>query len=214
MAAITTARMSGIDVSHFQEQIDWKQIKQTGVTFAFIKSTEGVGVKDPLFRQNWRDSRKAGVLRGAYHFFRPQLDPVAQAKQFLDTLGRDPGELPPALDIEEGTSLTSGQVIAAAKKWMRIVEDFVKAKPILYTGTGFWRNRLKDDRAFADNPLWIAHYTSSPQPSLPSAWPQWTFWQFSDRGKLAGISGDVDLDVFNGSADDLEELCAHRMAAL
>ena len=208
MAASAAARMSGIDVSHFQKVIDWKQVRRGGIAFAFIKATEGSTLADFLFTRNWSEAKTAGVLRGAYHFFRPQISPLAQAQFLLRRLKDDPGELPPVLDVEVLSDDTSpNQVTDSARQWMKTVETELGKKPILYTGSAFWRNTLKNSTAFADHPLWVAHYTSGPNPLVPTAWPKWTFWQFSQQGKLAGIDGNVDLDVFNGTAADLENFC-------
>ncbi len=200
--------MSGIDVSHFQRDIDWRQVRRVGVAFAFIKATEGAALADPLFAKNWQEARAASVLRGAYHFFRPQLDPEAQARFFLGRLKNDAGELPPVLDVEVlGNPVSPDEVIDRARRWMEIVAAELGRKAILYTGSAFWRNTLHNSTAFADHPLWVAHYTSGPNPLVPSAWSKWTFWQFSQQGKVAGIAGNVDLDVFNGSAYDLDNFC-------
>jgi len=208
MAASAAARMSGIDVSHFQQDIDWKQVRRVSVSFAFIKATEGTALPDPLFARNWHEAKAARVLRGAYHFFRPQMDPEAQAQFFLRRLKNDPGELPPVLDVEILSGLPApDMVIANARKWMEVVAVELGRRPILYTGSAFWRNTLKNSTEFSDHPLWVAHYTSGPNPLVPAAWTKWTFWQFSQQGKVAGIAGNVDLDVFNGSATDLEKFC-------
>jgi lysozyme len=209
-ASAAAARVSGIDVSHFQQGIDWEQVRQAGITFAFIKATEGVNVVDAFFNHNWHKAKMARVLRGAYHFFRPQLDAEAQAEFFLDKVRNDPGDLPPVLDVEVLSNTALERAIAGARRWLEIVASRLACKPILYTGSAFWRNTLKNSPAFSDYPLWIAHYTTGPDPLVPSAWPKWMFWQFSQLGKLAGINGNVDLDVFNGSALELEAFCMSR----
>jgi lysozyme len=212
MTASAAARMSGIDVSHFQQEIDWHQVRRVGISFAFVKASEGTNISDPMFKQNWKDARLAGVLRGAYHFFRPQLDPAAQANFFLEKIGGETGELPPVLDVEVLTAASPAQVVAGARRWLEILEAKLGRKPILYTGSAFWRNTLKNSSEFAQFPLWIAHYTSGPNPLVPSAWPTWTFWQFSQQGKVAGINGNVDLDVFNGTVTELEAFCVRTRA--
>jgi lysozyme len=206
MAASTAARMSGVDVSHFQQEIDWLQVRRANIAFAFIKATEGTSVFDGYFNQNWRNAKLAQVLRGAYHFFRPQLDPETQARFFLGKLAGDPGDLPPVLDIEVLTNTASERVIAGARRWLEIVKTRLGCNPIVYTGSAFWRNTLKNSPELSTYPLWVAHYTSGPNPLIPSAWPQWTFWQFSQQGKVAGINSSVDLDIFNGTATELEAM--------
>jgi lysozyme len=207
MAGSMAARMSGIDVSHFQGEIDWFEVRSAGICFAFIKATEGAGMSDPLFGQNWRGAKRAGVLRGAYHFCRPEVNAEVQAQFFLQKLQDDAGELPPVLDLEVLTNCEPEQVIHNAQTWLQIVEDKLATRPILYTGSSFWRKTLKNSTAFSGYPLWIAHYTNGPKPLLPSAWPNWTFWQFAQAGRVAGIQGEVDLDIFNGDAADLEAFC-------
>lgn len=209
--AVSAARVSGIDVSHFQDQIDWQQVRSVGVIFAFIKATEGTSHSDPQFAGNWHRAKAARVLRGAYHYFHPQVDPQRQARFFLDKLNGDPGELPPVLDLEVLTGASPGQVIAGAGRWMELVAAELDRSPVLYTGSAFWRRTLNNSTALSDYPLWIAHYTSASNPVVPAAWPAWTFWQFSQQGRVAGISGDVDLDVFNGTVDDLQALCGPRL---
>jgi lysozyme len=210
--AASAARMSGIDVSHFQQDIDWQQVRRVGIAFAFIKATDGVSLFDPFFNQNWRNAHGARIYRGAYHFLRPQLSAEEQAHFFLQNLKSDAGELPPVLDVEVLTTVTPESVIAGARKWLEIVKTELNCLPILYTGSAFWRNTLKNSQDFAEFPLWIAHYTIGPNPLMPSAWPKWTFWQFSQQGKVAGITGNVDLDVFNGNAADLEAFCVRRLS--
>lgn len=214
MATSAAARMSGIDVSHFQQDIDWLQVRRVGVAFAFIKATEGVDVFDARFNQNWHNARTAQVLRGAYHFFRPQLDAETQARYFLAKIEDDPGDLPPVLDIEVLANTAPERMIVGAGKWLETVKMSIGCKPIVYTASAFWRNTLKNSPTFSEYPLWIAHYTTGPNPLLPSAWPRWTFWQFSQQGKVAGITGNVDLDIFNGTAAELEAFCMPGVARL
>jgi lysozyme len=200
--------MSGIDVSHYQTRVDWGQVQKAGIVFTFVKATEGITLNDPMFSHHWRSAGACGIFRGAYHFFRPQFDPVAQAEQFLDLIWEEPGELPPVLDLEGLGNLSPDRVIAGACRWMKAVEEQLKRKPILYTGSAFWRKTLGNSPLLAEHPLWIAHYTSGPRPLLPSAWSKWTFWQFSQEGRVPGIPGRVDLNAFNGTRPDLDEFCS------
>jgi lysozyme len=189
--------MNGIDVSHHQGHIDWITVRRSGISFAFVKATEGLTSTDPLFAANWQAARQVGVARGAYHFFRPQLDPEQQAKHFLEVLGNDLGELPPVLDVEVLDGLTPEDVISRTKKCVNVITTSLGSLPILYTGTSFWRDTLKNPPAFADHPLWIAHYTAGLSPTVPKAWTNWTFWQHSQTGHVPGINGPVDLNRSN-----------------
>lgn len=205
-------QMSGIDVSHYQNKIDWSQMRGRGITFAFVKATEGVAVIDPLFNSNWKVARSWGIRRGAYHFFRPDIDPEQQAAHFLQTLNGDTGELPPALDVETIGRVTPDSVIDRARCWLKFVQARVKRQPIVYTGSAFWRMSLNDSGALSEYPLWIAHYTSGPRPLVPRGWPRWTFWQFSQKGKIPGITGCVDLNAFNGTEAELDDFCNAELA--
>lgn len=198
--------MNGIDVSHHQGQIDWRKVHQSGIKFAFIKTTEGLTLKDSMFHTNWSGARAQKLLCGAYHFFRPQFDPESQAQHFLDVLDFDHGELPPTLDVEVNAEVSPDDLIARAQRWLEVVETELGCQAILYTGSSFWRTTLKNSNVFAEHPLWIAHYTSAPNPIVPSAWPRWTFWQYSQTGKVEGIAGNVDLNKFNGTMAELEAL--------
>lgn len=202
------AMVQGIDVSHFQGTIDWAEVAKAGKAFAFIKATDGCGVGDPMFRANWSRARAAGLRRGAYHFFRAQQDAKRQAKHFIATLGDDRGELPPVLDFESLDDTSAEEALRGAQRWMELVEEASRRKPILYTGPAFWCASLHESSLLAEYPLWIAHYTVAIQPHVPSAWKRWTFWQHSEKGLAPGIGGPVDLDRFNGTLTELDLPCA------
>lgn len=198
----------GIDVSHFQGRIDWAAVVQGGMAFTFIKTTDGIAGSDPLFRANWHQTRDVGLKRGAYHFFRAQQDSERQAHNFLAMLKGEAGELPPVLDFELLGGASAEQALNGAKRWMEVVENECGRKPMLYTGAAFWNTSLNSSALLAEHPMWIAHYTEASQPQMPRAWSRWDFWQHSEKGSVAGISGPVDLDRFNGTLMELNALCA------
>jgi len=199
--------VKGIDVSHYQGVIDWSAVSKSGIEFAFIKSTDGVAKTDPMFCRNWQAARDNGIRRGAYHFFRAEQDPERQAQLFLAMLKGEWGELPPVLDFELSGGVSNEEGLSRAKTWMIEVKEATGLKPILYTGPAFWRSTMKDACNFGNFPLWIAHYTAAPEPSLPRAWNRWAFWQHSEKGTVPGINGPVDLDLFNGNLMELDHLC-------
>lgn len=203
MASAQPTGLRGIDVSHHQGAIDWTQVHPAGVRFAFMKATEGETYVDSEFSTNWANSKAGGLLRGAYHFFRAGSSAETQADHFLSTVDLSPGDLPPVLDVELSDGVESTPVIAGVQAWLASVQDAVGVKPILYTSPGFW-NGLGTDR-FGNYPLWVAHYGVE-EPRLPSGWTAWTFWQYSDSGTTDGVDGNVDLDVFNGTLEELERL--------
>jgi lysozyme len=197
--------LAGIDVSHWQGAIDWNAVAGDGVEFAFIKATEGGDYTDPRFAQNWAGARQAGVVRGAYHFFRPQTDAMAQAAHFLSTVQLAPGDLPPVLDVEVTDGRSLDVVAAGVRVWLQEVERATGRRPIIYTRASFWTAQMGG--GFGGYPLWVAHYGVN-QPNIPGGWGEWTFWQYSDAGRVDGISGDVDLNWFNGGRAELETFAA------
>jgi lysozyme len=191
----------GIDVSYYQGKIDWKKVKtmkedDVQVDFAFIKATEGLFSVDPYFQRNWREAPKAGVICGAYHFFRPQKSGEWQAKFFLQTVKFEAGDLPPVVDIEELNGVSAEKMRFQLTEFITHIEKKTKVKPIIYTGLSFYKDYLKG--YFDGYPLWIAHYH---QPKLKvSTATNWHFWQHSDKAKISGIGHVVDFNAFNGDS--------------
>jgi len=215
---LDSSHQLGIDVSNNdQETIDWQTVKRNQISFAFAKASQGNNFKDKTFADNWSRMKQANIIRGAYHFFQPSQDPEAQANNFLamvkDRL--ESTDLPPVLDVEnfpksieqEWKNITTvNQRIARIKQWLEKVEKETKRKPIIYTGVSFWQELMNDSQALTEYPLWIAHYTNRSQPQVPANnWggKGWTLWQYTEEGKIAGVSGNVDINRFNGSLDEL-----------
>ena len=197
-------QIQGIDVSDHQGTVDWNAVRQAGMTFVFIKATDGITWTDPDFATNWSGARAAGLLRGAYHFYETDDDPTAQAQNFLNAVQLQPGDLPPVVDIEKlDSGSTASQTVQDLQTWLGVVQQATGRTPIIYTSHGFW-NSLGTS-AFGSYPLWIAEYGVE-SPTLPSGWSSWTFWQSSESGTVAGVSGSVDLDVFQGTLADLAAL--------
>ncbi|HEV7332033.1 MAG TPA: glycoside hydrolase family 25 protein [Flavisolibacter sp.] len=196
----------GIDVSRYQHAVSWKMVKDMKVRnvrigFAFIKATEGTNLVDPFFKRNWKRAKEAGMTRGAYHFFNPRKDGKSQAKQFLNTVKLESGDLPPVLDIEKGWNIPKAKIQQEVKVWLDAVEAAYGVKPIIYTYVTFYEKYLKG--AFDDYPLWIAHYY---QPNSPRIKRPWQFWQHSEEGRVNGIRSKVDFNVFNGDSTDFRAL--------
>lgn len=201
----------GIDVSHYQERINWYRLCRTNmgtdpVSFVIIKATEGISLKDSYFDENFSQARANGFVRGAYHFMTPDVTAKEQAQFFISCVNLVPGDLPPVLDIEDERKwLASGKnkadIQCMAKEWLDAVEQHYGVKPIVYSGYRFRRDIL-DAPCFDAYPFWMAHYYVS-QPATDITW---SFWQHTDCGKLDGIRGPVDCNVFNGDDDAFEEL--------
>lgn len=192
----------GIDVSYYQDTIDWPRVRRAGIQFAFIRLSDGAQLRDAKFATNWAEAGRAGVVRGAYQFFRPDQSVLAQADLMIAALQNgDPGDLPPVIDIEVDGGLDPAIVAARAQQWIERVRDKLGVEPIVYTGSDLWRSGGAEP--LGPQPLWIAHYTQN-CPTLPPPWTRWRFWQHTDRGAVPGIEGPVDLDLFAGELGELQ----------
>lgn len=197
----------GIDVSHYQQQVDWETVATQGVQFAFVKATEGLTHQDTLFCENWDAMKMAGIKRGAYHFFRPTISAEQQAYNFIDRAELGHGDLAPVLDVEVLDGVSPEELCNSMKTWLRIVENHFKVPAIIYSNQNFYNDHLAGH--FQGHPVWVARYSSWFKPSLDID-QDWQFWQYGNRGQLKGIMGNVDFNVFRGSMDELELLCLVR----
>ena len=196
----------GIDISHYQERIDWErlrnaQIKETPLRFVFIKATEGSSLIDENFNENFYQAKQNGLIRGAYHFFTPDVDARLQADFFLRQVHLEAGDLPPVLDIEKAGSLSSAQLKEQTLLWLRRVENHYGVKPIIYTGYKF-KMKYLNDSIFNQYPYWIAHYYVDHL----TYQGKWEFWQYTDVGRVDGIRGFVDCNIYKGNLEQLMHL--------
>lgn len=179
-----------------------------GLRFAFVKASEGKSFQAETFQAKWHDSMAAGLLRGAYHFFRPSRTGEEQAVNFLQALqaagGMTADDLPPVLDIETRDGINAAEIRKRCLVWLEKVETATGRKPLIYTGSSFGKDVLGPDGRFAEYPLWVAHYTAG-QPSIPQRWSTCACWQYTDKGRVKGIAGGVDLNWFNGDEDTLQK---------
>lgn len=208
------ATVPGIDVSYWDAGIDWPKVRATGQRFVFVKATEGDGYQDPTFDDNWFGAKSAGLLRGAYHFFHCNIDPKKQADNFINYVKsfKDNGELPHVLDLETHDNVKKEKIIPAVKTYLDRIEAAFGKKPIIYSGYFFLQDYLSEAGGgppmwAKDYPLWIAQYpnqyTPGMAPLLPRGWFTWTIWQYSEKGVVNGINADVDMDLFNGTLEEL-----------
>jgi lysozyme len=200
------ASLRGVDVSVYQGKVDWKGVKDAGNTFAFMRVSDGATTSDTQFAANWPNSKKEGVIRGAYQFFRPAQDPTAQVNLFLAKMhaagGLAKGDLPPVLDLETADKQSSATVVARALSWLTQMEAKTGIRPIVYTAA-FMSSVIGTN--FSKYTLWVANYGVK-CPTMPSGWTDWQFWQDSSTGKVTGITGAVDTDYFNGDLAALNKL--------
>lgn len=199
-------KIRGIDVSHYQEDIDWDKlnnadIQGSPVSFIFVKATEGSDIIDENFNQNFYNARKNDFIRGAYHFFSTKTPAEKQARFFCKIVQLEDNDLPPVLDVESIGELSIKKLQSEVHTWMQIVEKHYGVTPILYTGYKFKTSYL-NTKDFERYPYWIAHYYVDSLTYNGS----WHFWQHTDAGKVKGIKGYVDVNVFNGTYEDMMKL--------
>jgi GH25 family lysozyme M1 (1,4-beta-N-acetylmuramidase) len=207
-----TVTLRGIDVSHHNGQPDWSAVKADGIDFAFAKATEGSTFQDDEYVRNKTQAEAAGIAFGAYHFARPGKavgDATADANAFVDFAQLTDDNLLPVLDLEDSGGLGVRKLKRWAKEWVAQVEARLGVKPMIYTSPSFWRIHMGRTAWFANHGyrMWVAHWTTADAPKVPAAnWGGngWTVWQYSSHGSVSGISGDVDLDRYNGT--DLDQL--------
>jgi uncharacterized protein (TIGR03382 family) len=200
--------VQGIDVSAYQPNTNWGQVAGAGKKFAIIKATEGTGYVNSYFARDWAGAKAAGLIRGAYHFFHPGTDPTAQADHFVNTVGAlGVGDLPMMLDLEATDGLGPAAVAASTRTFLNRVQARSGRVPIIYTGYYFWTGSVGNPGGYGGYPLIMAAYVSG-CPLIPNEWSKFTMWQYSSSGVVAGVSGHVDLDEFNGTLADLQALAS------
>lgn len=194
--------VQGIDVSYFQGDVDWRKVGRAGVQFAFIKATEGADRVDPKFRDNWKGARKAGIVRGAYHVMYWCSPASEQAAWFVKNVPNDEGVLPPVLDVEwNGHSKTCPHeisrkaAIAKIKVMLAAMEAHAGKRPIIYTDPKFHRDVLVG--AFTDYQFWLRSTAAKPEAKYRGR--DWSFWQFTTTGRVPGVTGAVDRNIYNGT---------------
>jgi len=211
----------GIDVSGWEPNIDWRAVRASGVRFAFLKATEGTHYVDPTFAPNWVNTKRVGIIRGAYHYLRGGVDGAAQADFFLKQVKLEEGDLPPVLDVENiyNEDVSNQTMIARAEAWLKKVEADTGVRPIIYSGPYFLKDRMFHPIFGTPNwaknyKIWLAnyldHYQEGSLPLQPKNWQNWLFWQYTDKGIVPGIEGGVDLNWFRGSLDDLYALAGGK----
>jgi predicted alpha/beta superfamily hydrolase/GH25 family lysozyme M1 (1,4-beta-N-acetylmuramidase) len=196
--------LNGLNVSQDNGTVDWNTIaanQKMPFAFAFARVSDGTNA-DSLFDANYTGIQAAGMVRGSYQLFHPSQDPVAQANLFLAKLGKlGLYDLPPALDVEVTDGLSSKDIVSAIQAWVATMQSAIGRPPIIYSSANFWNSSVADS-SLSKDPLWVADWDVK-CPTLPSAWSAWKFWQTTIKGSVPGISGAVDLDIFNGSPLDL-----------
>ncbi|TDO77489.1 lysozyme [Flavobacterium chryseum] len=195
-------KVIGIDVSEFQGEVDWDDVEileeKYPVQFVFIRATAGNDRVDKQFKRNWEGAKENKIMRGAYHYYRPNENSIKQANLFIKTVKLQKGDLPPVLDIEK---LPKNQSLDSLKKglkrWLTKVEAHYQVRPIIYTGESYYGDFLKEE--FGEYLFWIANYNFYRE----KIEDDWLFWQFTEKASLPGVEHRVDVNIYNG---DLEQL--------
>ncbi len=192
----------GIDVSEYQDKIDWEEVETLDgdyeLSFVFVRATVGNDRLDKRFKENWFQTKENKLIRGAYHYYRPNENSLEQAELFIKTVRLEKGDLPPVLDIEKLPENQSMERLKVGlKRWLTMVEAHYKVKPIIYTSERYYDDFLKKE--FSDYLFWIANYNFYRE----KIDEDWLFWQFTEKATVSGIKGNVDVNIFNG---DLEQL--------
>lgn len=206
----TKYELHGIDVSHHNENIDWQKVRHSTddnvpIEFAVIKATEGQDLKDQDFEKNWEGAKKVGLIRGAYHFYVPHVNPRLQAENFIESVKLESGDFAPVLDFElHGKGRRVRQNLKEnIRIWLEIIENYYGIKPIIYTNRYVYSEYIKGE--FDEYPLWMSDYDSPKLEGYDDA--NLLFWQHSHTGRLDGIRGNVDFNVFVGSKGQLNDIC-------
>jgi GH25 family lysozyme M1 (1,4-beta-N-acetylmuramidase) len=197
----------GVDVSYYQQNVDWNAVAAAGYKFAIARHSDGY-FHDPKFQQNWDGIKNAGMIRGVYQWFEPNQDPLRQANELIAAVGMlQPGDLPVMADVEEpGPNVPApAEYVARLRIWINRIREGTGRDPMIYTGHYYWPQYLATTE-FSNLPLVHAQYTSRACPNIPDAWSQWAIWQWSSTGSVPGIPGNVDLNRFNGTMEQLQAL--------
>jgi lysozyme len=194
----------GVDISRWQGNIDWTKLRSQGANFAYIKSTDGGDHLDPMFHKNWNSAGKAGLKRGAYHFFYWCRSGADQAKWFIRNVPKSQNALPPVIDVEYNHTSSckarpsKANVLKKMKSFMDALEAHYGQRPIIYTAPDFYDDNLRGQ--FTSHQFWLRSVAAHPSKTYPDR--RWVFWQYSGTGLSHGVKGQIDLNVFNGNNAD------------
>ncbi|GGA97072.1 glycoside hydrolase [Brucella endophytica] len=195
----------GTDVSKYQSKVDWKTVRDSGISFAFIKATEGGDRVDDRFHDHWASAAAVGMPRGAYHFYYFCRPAIEQAQWFIRNVPRDPNALPPVLDMEWNPHSPTCKrrpapevVRSEMKIFLEAVERHYGKRPIIYTAIDFFEDN--ELHRFKGYPYWLRSVAGHPSERYGDH--PWAFWQYTGTGRVPGIDGDADINVFAGSPEE------------
>ncbi|WMS86788.1 glycoside hydrolase family 25 protein [Pleionea litopenaei] len=190
--------LRGIDISHYQNQIDWNQLTNSDLRFMYFKASQGISYIDSMFASNATNANQIGVPFGAYHFFDANKDPMQQANNYLQQISNVQWHLRPVIDAETLNKEPPSTLAERMKLWIDQVEKNTSCDVIIYTSENFWHKYLAKD--FAHTTLWLADYTEKAPDD------RWTLWQRSQDGRILGINGHIDIDILRSHSNNLESI--------
>jgi lysozyme len=201
----------GFDVSRYEVVTDWNNVRLAGYPWGSTRATVGDYYTDPTFEAYWKGMKDTGILRMAYHVIAPWR-PKEQINRFIELIKDDKGELPPVLDLERfggepyddaWWKVNKAKTTECVRHAVVEIQTRLGRTPVIYTTQSFYFEFMRRLPVIEACPLWVANYTTRPEPAMPVGWDKWMFWQYSDGGKIAGITGATDLNWFNGSLEEL-----------
>jgi lysozyme len=200
--------VQGTDCSNWQndpstaQQVDFNKMVAAGAKFTFIKASQETWL-DRDFTINWNNAKKSGIARGAYHYLSWGKPAIDQARFFAGVLKADPGELPPVVDFEESKNCPAGASVHL-ENFCDEFERLSGRRLMIYTSYGFWKAHGTTSLDWLEHKLWVAHYTTDPEPLVPLPWSAWTFWQYTSRGDGPAYGGEaayMDLNWYHDTLD-------------
>lgn len=200
-------RIEGIDVSHWEGDIDFQEVKRAGIRFVYMKASEGVSYIDPDFERNYREARKARLKIGFYHYVTAgsEEEARAQARHFADVIWGKVYHGCPVMDFESFDSLTKDQINDISTAFLQELREVTGKRVAIYSDANNATNTF--DARLAVYPLWIADYGVA-RPDMRNHWKRWAGWQYTDAGRVEGIRGRVDRNYFT------EEMLTSRKSVL
>ncbi|MCH5585601.1 glycoside hydrolase [Shimazuella sp. AN120528] len=193
--------VKGLDVSHHQGKIDWKEVKKEGkYDFIFLKATEGKDYVDDRFVYNWREAKKQKFLTGAYHFFSMQSSGMEQATHFKHIVPAQSNSLPPVIDVEITLYHDKKKVRDNLQTMLKELEKTYHKKPIIYVTYATYHTYI--EHYFKDYHIWIRDIWK--YPSIDKS--KWILWQYHNRGRVDGITNFVDINVYSCKLTELQQL--------
>lgn len=195
----------GIDLSEYQDKLDWDAVKEIEggypIEFVFVRASVGNERADKKFKKYFQKAKEKGFVVGAYHYYRPNENSIEQAENYIKQVTLVEGDFPPVLDIEKLPRTQSiDRLKIGLKRWLEKIEGHYGVKPIIYTSESYYEDFLKND--FEAYPFWIANYTAF----YKDIDDEWSIWQFTENGKINGVKGSVDVNIYNGNSVELKEL--------